>query len=173
VRVIVEKLVEWRFAGEYEVLGENLPQRRHDGKPATNRLSYGAAFAGVLLGLYFCHEYRGENCRRNLSWLSATTLRYVPEGRALLIQDSPPPHCVHKTGAGFGDFNVHSSACLVFETINHILPRFSTGDLHCILDGKFSFIPCRFAVIRILLPSLLLESAYGTRVWLHFIQFLI
>jgi hypothetical protein len=28
VMVIVEKLVEWRLAGETEVLGENLPQRR-------------------------------------------------------------------------------------------------------------------------------------------------
>jgi hypothetical protein len=27
VRVIVEKLVEWRLTGETEVLGENLPQR--------------------------------------------------------------------------------------------------------------------------------------------------
>jgi hypothetical protein len=26
--VIVEKLVEWRLAGETEVLGENVPQRR-------------------------------------------------------------------------------------------------------------------------------------------------
>jgi hypothetical protein len=57
--VIVEKLVEWRLAGETEVLGENLPQCRfvhhkthmlpgrepgpRGGKPATNRLSYGAA----------------------------------------------------------------------------------------------------------------------------------
>jgi hypothetical protein len=55
--VIVEKLVEWRLVGETEVLGENLPQRhfcpsqnptwtkpgRRGGKPATNRLSYGAA----------------------------------------------------------------------------------------------------------------------------------
>jgi hypothetical protein len=60
VRVIVEQLVEWGLAGETEVLGENLPQGhfvlyksnlirpgsnpgRQDGKPATNRLSYGAA----------------------------------------------------------------------------------------------------------------------------------
>jgi hypothetical protein len=55
MRVTVEQLVEWRLAGETEVLGENLPQRhfvhhkshmtrpRLGGKPATNRLSYGAA----------------------------------------------------------------------------------------------------------------------------------
>jgi hypothetical protein len=64
--VIVEKLVEWRLAGETEVLGENLPQRHfvhhnptwldpslnppsRGGKPATNRLSYGAAPAISLL----------------------------------------------------------------------------------------------------------------------------
>jgi hypothetical protein len=58
---IMEKLVEWSLAGETEVLGENLPQShfcpsqnptwldpglnsgRRGGKPATNRLSYGAA----------------------------------------------------------------------------------------------------------------------------------
>jgi hypothetical protein len=60
MRVIVEQLVEWRLAGETEVLGENLPQDhfvhqnptwpdpgsnpvRRGGKPATNSLSYGAA----------------------------------------------------------------------------------------------------------------------------------
>jgi hypothetical protein len=60
--MIVEKQMECRLTGETEVLGENLPQRhfcpsqnltlpdsglnpgRRDGKPATNRLSYGAAF---------------------------------------------------------------------------------------------------------------------------------
>jgi hypothetical protein len=59
--VIVEKLVEWRLAGETEVFGKNLPQRhfvhtnptwvdpglnpgRRGGKPATNGLSYGSAF---------------------------------------------------------------------------------------------------------------------------------
>jgi hypothetical protein len=66
VKMIVEKQMECRLAGETEVLGGNLPQRhfcplqnptwpdpglnpdRRGGKPATNRLSYGAALA--LLG---------------------------------------------------------------------------------------------------------------------------
>jgi hypothetical protein len=55
--VIVDKLVEWRLAAETEVLGENLAQRhfvttnpgRRGGKPATNRLSYGAALLTELL----------------------------------------------------------------------------------------------------------------------------
>jgi hypothetical protein len=59
--MIVEKQMECRLAGETEVLGENLSQRhfcpsqnptwpdpdlnpcRRGGKPATTRLSYGAA----------------------------------------------------------------------------------------------------------------------------------
>jgi hypothetical protein len=59
--MIVEKQMECRLAGETEVIGENLPQchfwpsqnptwpdsglnpGRRGGKPATNRLSYGAA----------------------------------------------------------------------------------------------------------------------------------
>jgi hypothetical protein len=61
VKMIVEKQMECGLAGETEVLGENLPQHhfcpsqnptcpdpglnpgRRGGKPATNRLSYGAA----------------------------------------------------------------------------------------------------------------------------------
>jgi hypothetical protein len=37
MRVIVEQLVEWRLAGETEVLGENLPQR-HKRAMMTDRL---------------------------------------------------------------------------------------------------------------------------------------
>jgi hypothetical protein len=59
VKMIAEKQMECILAGETEVIGENLPQRhlsqnptwpdpglnpgRRGGKPATNRLSYGAA----------------------------------------------------------------------------------------------------------------------------------
>jgi hypothetical protein len=67
----VEKQMECRLAGETEVLGENLPQRhfcpsqnptwphpglnqgRRGGKPATNRLSYGAAFFAFTY-LFWC-----------------------------------------------------------------------------------------------------------------------
>jgi hypothetical protein len=71
VKIIVEKQIECRLAGETEVLGENLPQRhfcpsqnptwpepglnpgRCGGKPATNRLSYGAAIACTYMDLDF------------------------------------------------------------------------------------------------------------------------
>jgi hypothetical protein len=61
VKMIADKQMECRLAGETKVLRENLPQRHfcrsqnptwpdpglnpghHGGKPATNRLSYGAA----------------------------------------------------------------------------------------------------------------------------------
>jgi sensor histidine kinase YesM len=68
--MIVEKQMECRLAGETEVLGEDLPQRhfrptqnptspdpglnpgRRDGKPSTNRLSYGAAVVLNYLGTW-------------------------------------------------------------------------------------------------------------------------
>jgi hypothetical protein len=67
MKMIVESMMECRLAGETEVLGENLPQRptfvhhkipgahpglnpgRRGGKPATNRLSYGAASFDVTI----------------------------------------------------------------------------------------------------------------------------
>jgi hypothetical protein len=69
VKMIVEKQMECRLAGETEIIGENLPHRDYcpsqnptwpdpglnpgsrGGKPATNRLSYGAA-QGRLLGVF-------------------------------------------------------------------------------------------------------------------------
>jgi hypothetical protein len=77
VKVIVEKQMECRLAGETEVLGEkkNLPQRhfrpsqnstrpdpglnpgRRGGKPATNRLSYGAAYFSCQSFHQFLHHH--------------------------------------------------------------------------------------------------------------------
>jgi hypothetical protein len=74
MRVTVEQLVERRLAEKTEVLAENLPQRhsvhhkshmtdpglnpgRRGGKPATNRLSYGAAKIEILV--ITCFEVRG------------------------------------------------------------------------------------------------------------------
>jgi hypothetical protein len=69
VKMIVEKQMECKLAGETEVLGENLPQRhfcpshnptwpdpglnpgRRGGKPATNRLTHGAAEFSSYIGL--------------------------------------------------------------------------------------------------------------------------
>jgi hypothetical protein len=66
MKMIAEKQMECRLAGETDVLGENLPQRhfcpsqnptwpnpglnpgRSCGKPATNRMSYGAAHVITL-----------------------------------------------------------------------------------------------------------------------------
>jgi hypothetical protein len=68
MKMIVEKQMECRLGGEIEVLRENLPQRhfcpsqnptwpdpglnpgRRGGKPATNRLRYGAAHITLYLG---------------------------------------------------------------------------------------------------------------------------
>jgi hypothetical protein len=79
VKKIVEKQMECRSTGETEVLGENLPQPhfcpsqnptwpdpglnpgRRCGKPATNRLSYGAAYSMRYIGCFhgggYEHQY--------------------------------------------------------------------------------------------------------------------
>jgi hypothetical protein len=83
MRVIVEQLVERTIAGETEELGENLPQRhfvpphmphnqvrfrtpdRSGGKPATNRLSYGAAYISLLLT---CLNFKAFTTREGYSF---------------------------------------------------------------------------------------------------------
>jgi hypothetical protein len=78
VKMIMEKQMECRLAEETEVLGENLPQRHlcpsqnptlpdpglhpglRSGKPATNRLRYGAAFVFGCFHTIMCiHKYEG------------------------------------------------------------------------------------------------------------------
>jgi hypothetical protein len=74
--------MECRLAGETEVLGENLPQRnfcplqnpawsdpglnpgRRGRKPATNRLSYGAAYSATL------RDHRVGKCDGALPWVT-------------------------------------------------------------------------------------------------------
>jgi hypothetical protein len=78
MKMIVEKQIECRLAGETEVLGANLRQRhfcpsqnptlpdpglsRRGGKPATNRLSYGAAYLFIYLNIYLCTRIVPESC---------------------------------------------------------------------------------------------------------------
>jgi hypothetical protein len=76
VIMMMEKLVEWRSAGETKVLRGNLPQclfvyhephmfcpdvnpGRRSGRPATNRLSYGTA----AVQMFVCDKHNsGTNC---------------------------------------------------------------------------------------------------------------
>jgi hypothetical protein len=85
---IVEKQMECKLAGETEVLGENMPQRhfcpsqnptwqdpglnpgRRGGKPATNRLSYGAAWRS-------CLRPRGHCDRRSVELMDYISLTFV------------------------------------------------------------------------------------------------
>jgi hypothetical protein len=85
VKMIVEKQSECRLAGETKVLGENLPQRhfcpsqnptrpdpglnpgrRRGGKPATNRLSYGAALLTCYAFKYLKADVDGEGPEASL-----------------------------------------------------------------------------------------------------------
>jgi hypothetical protein len=81
--MIVEKQMECRLAGETEVIGENMPQRhfcpsqnpiwldpglnpdRRGGKPATNRLSYGAAYVITFTSDECCGQVTYRNLERN------------------------------------------------------------------------------------------------------------
>jgi hypothetical protein len=89
--------MECRLAGETEVLGENLPQRhfcpsqnptclvlfrtpdRSGGKPATNRLSYGAAFFSL-----------------GVSWSNEWVVRQSPTGKNVSTEAEDPVGVCHQ-----------------------------------------------------------------------------
>jgi hypothetical protein len=91
MKMIMEKQMECRLAGETEVLGENLPQRhfcpsqnptcpdpslnpdRRGGKPATNRLSYGAA-----QGYTYRHRDRWEGFMESAVEMGSGAMIYIP-----------------------------------------------------------------------------------------------
>jgi hypothetical protein len=52
MRMIVEQLVEWRLAGETEVLGENLPQRHF----VQRAIVYVSALFTLFMLVYDCSE---------------------------------------------------------------------------------------------------------------------
>jgi hypothetical protein len=102
MKMIVEKQMECRWAGETEVLGENLPQHhfcpsenptspdsglnpgRRGGKPVTNRLSYGAAKVRVSLRLAV---YR-QSIRLGAKTHDADDQRFFPFARKPLRSES-------------------------------------------------------------------------------------
>jgi hypothetical protein len=108
VKMIVEKQIECRLAGETEVLGEKLPQRhfcpsqnptwpdpglnpgRGGRKPATNRLSYGAAWADqvnytVKKALKTLHFKMRILKNENRNTKSLTYVRFLNTGRRAAI----------------------------------------------------------------------------------------
>jgi hypothetical protein len=92
VKMIVEKQMECRLGGETEVLGENMPQRhfcpsqnttwphpglnpgRRCGKPATNRLSYGAG--NWRLSKRSLHTSSLDNARVTKRPMTATKITF-------------------------------------------------------------------------------------------------
>jgi hypothetical protein len=91
VIMMMENLVEWRLAGETEVLGENLPQRHvvhrkshlpdpdsnsgcRGGKPATNRLSYGAAERDLTYWMWIIRIVRNKSNYFMLLYLESICL---------------------------------------------------------------------------------------------------
>jgi hypothetical protein len=95
VKMIVEKQMKCRLTGETEVLGENLSQRhfcpsqnpgRRCGKPATNRLSYGAAFLVKFLSLMKESNYV-QRVQHGKTERETGFLRTVPLAATVLILD--------------------------------------------------------------------------------------
>jgi hypothetical protein len=87
MRMIVESMMECRLTGETEVLGENLPEPtlvhhkiprahpglnagRRGGKPATNRLIYGAAKT-------YLRTPASHRCSNELDSVSTRVMKFI------------------------------------------------------------------------------------------------
>jgi hypothetical protein len=130
--MMVEKSVEW-LTGETEVLGENLAQRhfcpsqnltwpnpclnpgRRGGKPATNRLSYGALVthystwgksccrptcsgSDYTEGIKIClvpdtHSSKSHHVCNSLYWIIGVTRYYISLESVLLLVEQTPWIC--------------------------------------------------------------------------------
>jgi hypothetical protein len=136
VKMITEKQMDCRLAEETEVHGGNLPQRhfcpsqnptwpdpglnpgRRGGKPATNRLSYGAAFMAVFLALqvyikYFFLQYAFLSIILTLIIFTSTLITQgVPRGKVNIVG-----------GRSIGHFKQKKKCmctCVLFWTVSEI-----------------------------------------------------
>jgi hypothetical protein len=133
--MMMENFVEWRLAGETEVLGENLPSAtlsttnltwpdtgRRGGKPATNRLRYGPASRSSSINKLIIASLLIKQRTRNQHSINIVTYsRYVgrspppPRWRGGPGQDTPFPASGNVTGTATATLTGSATYCDVIR----------------------------------------------------------